>query len=116
MIPLINNDELMRQTQDELASAQEIMQNSLLMSWFTDDFAVRFCWSSNAIEGNTLSLEETFALVEFDEVNASHTYTEYEEAKNLYSAIKNLLIPFHVEPITEDWIKKSNRIIRRTDG
>ena len=76
MKALIDNTELMLRAEQELADARELMKDEILMSWFSDDFAVRFCWSSNAIEGNTLSLEETIALVEYDEVSAGHTYTE----------------------------------------
>ena len=116
MKALINNDELMKQVEQDLASVKTIMNDETLMSWFTDDFAVRFCWSSNAIEGNTLSLEETVALVEYDEVSAGHTYTEYQEAKNLYHAIQKSMIPFRSESISEEWIKTNNRLIRGFDG
>lgn len=58
------------------------------MKPFIKDFAYRFCWSSNALEGNTLSLDETICLIDYDEVRSGHTYTEYQEAKNLYKAIK----------------------------
>lgn len=116
MRALINNDELMKQVEKELASIKNLRNDETLMSWFTDDFAVRFCWSSNAIEGNTLSLEETIALVEYDEVRSGHTYTEYQEAKNLYHAIRESMIPFRMEELSEEWIKKNNRLIRGFDG
>lgn len=116
MKPLINNDGLFAQTEQALASVKDIMNDKTLMTWFADDFAVRFCWSSNAIEGNTLSLEETVALVEYDEVRSGHTYTEYQEAKNLYHAIRESMIPFRTETISEEWIKKNNRLIRGFDG
>ncbi len=99
-----------------LASIQSLMADVKLMTWFADDFALRFCWSSNAIEGNTLSLDETVALVEYDEVRAGHTYSEYQDAKNLYHAICTSMIPFHVESITEGWIKENNRLLRGIDG
>ena len=116
MKELIDNTELTKQVEEELIAVQSLMNNDLLMSWFSDDFAVRFCWSSNAIEGNTLSLEETIALVEYDEVSAGHTYTEYQEAKNLYRAIRASMLPFCRRPITEAWIKTANGVIRNTDG
>lgn len=116
MKALINNDGLMKQVEQSLASAKAMMHDGMLMSWFTDDFALRFCWSSNAIEGNTLSLEETVALVEYDEVRSGHTYTEYQEAKNLYHAIQESMIPFQPMTISEEWIKKNNRLIRGCDG
>jgi Fic family protein len=113
---LINNDELMKQVEQELASSQNIMNDETLMSWFTDDFSVRFCWSSNALEGNTLSLEETVDLVEHDVVSDGHTYTEHQEAKNLYCAIRESMIPFRKQPISEEWIKHNNRTIRGFGG
>jgi Fic family protein len=116
MKPLINNDELIRQVEHDLTMTQTTMNEKTLMSWFMDDFAARFCWSSNAIEGNTLSLEETIALVEYDEVRAGHTYTEYQEAKNLFRAIQESMLPFSQKTITEEWIQKSNGTIRGTDG
>lgn len=116
MKPLISNYALLEQVEQALAASKKLMEDELLMEWFMDDFALRFCWSSNAIEGNTLSLEETIALVEYDEVNAGHTYTEYQEAKNLYQAIRKSMIPFHQESISEEWIKRNNQIIRGFDG
>ncbi len=53
------------------------MQNPLTSQVFTEDFARRFTWSTNAIEGNTLSLEETDAVINYDEVRSDHTYSEY---------------------------------------
>ena len=43
------------------------LENPLISQPFTDDFARRFSWSTNAIEGNTLSLEETIAVIDYDE-------------------------------------------------
>lgn len=99
-----------------LAAVKHLMADTELMKWFADDFALRFCWSSNAIEGNTLSLDETIALVEFDEVRAGHTYSEYQDAKNLYYAIWMSMIPFHSEPITEAWIQTNNGWLRGSEG
>ena len=113
---LIDNTELMRETAQMLADVHELTKDEIIMSWFTDDFAVRFCWNSNAIEGNTLSLEETIALVEYDEVSAGHTYTEYQEAKNLYRAIRESMIPFSHRFVTEKWIKVNNGVIRGVAG
>ena len=116
MNPSSNNDALLLQVEHDFAGIQTILNEKTLMAWFMDDFAVRFCWSSNAIEGNTLSLEETIALVEYDEVSAGHTYTEYQEAKNLFRAIQESMLPFCPKPITEEWIEHNNGIIRGTDG
>lgn len=108
--------EQVERVEQGLAKVQHLMADPELMSWFADDFALRFCWSSNAIEGNTLSLDETVALVEYDEVRAGHTYSEYQDAKNLYRAISTSMIPLHHAWITEDWIKRNNRLIRGGAG
>lgn len=99
-----------------LAKMKHLLEDVELMAWFADDFALRFCWSSNAIEGNTLSLDETVALVEYDEVRAGHTYTEYQDAKNLYFAICESMNPFHHSCISEEWIKTNNRMNRGKGG
>ena len=116
MKALIDNTELMHTAEYELVAVQELIKDEMLMSWFSDDFAARFCWSSNTIEGNTLSLEETIALVEYDEVSVGHTYTEYQEAKNLYRTIRESMLPFTHRPVTEEWIKDNNSMIRGVAG
>ena len=113
---LINNEPLFKEIETGLHRIQKEMESDLILAPFTKDFALSFCWSSNAIEGNTLSLEETISLIEYDEVSAGHTYAEYHEAKNLYQAIQELLIPFHIETVTEEWIKKGNGIILGNKG
>lgn len=116
---IVNNKILKEQAEHVehgLANVQHLMVDAELMAWFAEDFALRLCWSSNAIEGNTLSLDDTVALVVFDEVRAGHTYSEYHDAKNLYHAICSSMIPFHREDITEEWIKNNNRLIRGEDG
>ena len=116
MSTLIDNSELFGQVESALASVCALTCDEELMSRFTADFALRFCWSSNAIEGNTLSLEETVAFVEHDEVKDGHTYSEYTEAKNLYRAIRDSMIPFRKQEITEEWIKENNGKIYGADG
>ena len=59
----------------------KLMENPLISQPFVEDFAKRFSWSTNAIEGNTLSLEETIAVIDYDEVRSNHTYSEYTDAK-----------------------------------
>lgn len=76
------------------------------MKPFIKDFAYRFCWSSNALEGNTLSLDETICLIDYDEVRSGHTYTEYQEAKNLYKAIKKEMLPLQKERLQKLGSKK----------
>lgn len=109
---LINDDKLF----DLITEKQKMIQleklDSLIVEPFTKDFSYRFCWSSNALEGNTLSLEETVALLAYDEVSAGHTFTEYQEAKCLHHAICKLILPFNKRKIEEKWLKEANGIIR----
>lgn len=45
-------------------------------------------------------------------MKSGHTYTEYQEAKNLYRAIVEKLLPLEKRKITEAWLKETNGIIR----
>ena len=87
------------------------LENPLISQPFTDDFARRFSWSTNAIEGNTLSLEETIAVIDYDEVRSNHTYLEYTVVKNAYHAIQKMLLPFAKTVIDEEWVRKANGYI-----
>jgi Fic family protein len=104
------------EVEKKLLTSKSLEKSEVALSWFYEDFALRFCWSSNAIEGNTLSLDETAALIEYDEVSSGHTYSEYREAKKLYRAISEMLLPFCKSDITSDWIKRSNALIMGGDG
>lgn len=113
---IIDNTKLLYEIEQGLLAVQELIKNDVVMEMFTKDFSFRFCWSSNAIEGNTLSLDETIDLIEYDEVRAGKPYSHYQDAKNLYRAISESMLPFHPELITKAWIKKNNGIIMGTDG
>ena len=105
---LIDISQSIKEIESSLNDIKEIYNTPLIIEAFKKDFEYRFCWSSNSLEGNTLSLDETIDLIEFDEVNSNHTFSEYVEAKNLYSAIKKNL-SFNYREITEKWIKDINR-------
>ena len=94
IMPLFDNKSRILQIETEKTEIFRYMENPLIRQPFTEDFARRFSWSTNAIEGNTLSLEETIAVIDYDEVRSNHTYSEYTDAKNAYYAIQNMLIPF----------------------
>ena len=85
------------------------VRDPLIWEPFYKGFEYQFCWSSNHLEGNTLSLDETIAVLDYDEVRSGHSYREYSEAKNLFSAIKHLNVSG--QEITEQWIKAVNGII-----
>ena len=93
----------------------EAKKNEVAFKAWWDDFVIRFCWNSNAIEGNTLSLEETIDVIDYDEVRGGHTYSEYREAVSLHSAIQSKLVPLQTI-IDQAWIKDCNSRIMETDG
>lgn len=107
---LINDKELIK---DILTKKKVISLNgeSLTDSAFIKDFSYQFCWSSNAIEGNTLSLDETISVIEYDEVRSGHTFSEYQEAKALFRAIKEYMLPFEKRTISKEWIQNVNKAI-----
>ena len=112
---LIDNKEVIRQVLREWESIQGCLAQPLVREPFLKDFVYRFCWNSNSIEGNTLSLDETVSLIEYDEVRSGHTYAEYTEAKYLYRAIREMLRLEETE-ITEEWIKETNGLILGVGG
>lgn len=112
---IIDNTEILNKIKIMKKSLSKVKENDIIFSPFWDDFKVRLCWSSNAIEGNTLDLDETIDVILYDEVRSGHTYKEYTEAKNLYTAITEQ-IASEKTPITEEWLKKCNALIMKTDG
>lgn len=112
---LFDNKELLAKVQEKRYEIEWSKNEKLVFNPFYEDFSIRFCWSSNAIEGNTLSLDETISVIEYDEVRSGHTYTEYDEAKKLYKAIKKMIKPYP-QSITKDWISETNGIIMGGNG
>ena len=115
-MPLSDNENRILRIETEKEEIFRHMENPLISQPFTEDFARRFSWSTNAIEGNALSLEETIAVIDYDEVRSNHTYSEYTDAKNVYHAIRKMLFPFAKTVIDEEWIKKTNGYIRHMQG
>lgn len=108
---IIDNSDLIKEIKNKISIVDELKQNKEAYDFFIKAFKPRFCWSSNQIEGNTLTLDETLAFIEYDEVKSNHTYTEYSEAKTLYTAINRML---HFEggySLGEYEIKTINQII-----
>lgn len=112
---IIENDTIFDEMILGLNNIEKVRKQQLVMEPFEKDFSYRLCWNSNAIEGNTLSLDETISVVEYDEVRTGHSFTEYEEAKRLYRAIKELL-SFDRIRITEAWIARANSLITGIEG
>ena len=46
---------------------EEWKKNHLVWNPFHKDLLFRLSWNSNSLEGNTLSLEETIQVIEYDE-------------------------------------------------
>lgn len=111
---LIKNEDLIKEIETGRSRIQGISE--AVRAPFEKDFSLRFCWSSNAIEGNTLSLDETVSLIEYDEVRSGHTYTEYHDAKNLFRAIQEMLLPLQKREWTEEWLKQANGWIMGRKG
>ena len=57
-MPLFDNESRILQIETEKTEIFRYMENPLIRQPFTEDFARRFSWSTNAIEGNTLSLKK----------------------------------------------------------
>lgn len=98
----------------EMEYVRPFLEEKAVFDGFYRMFEYRFCWASNYLEGNTLSLDETITVVDFDEVNERHTFSEYQDAKNLYRAIK--LLKYPSREITEDWLMDVAGRIKGTAG
>ena len=70
-MPLLDNENRILQIETDKDEIFKYMENPLICQPFTEDFVKRFSWSINAIEGNTLSLEEIIAVIEYDEVRSN---------------------------------------------
>lgn len=104
---LIDIQEDINKTVKLYNESKQYFSDSLIITPFYDDFRYSFCWSSNAIEGNTLTLEDTINFIDYDEVRSGHKFSEYEEAKRLDTAIKKYL-SYEPQNITENWILNIN--------
>ncbi|MCL2671718.1 MAG: Fic family protein [Clostridiales bacterium] len=98
----------------QVEAARVFGGDPILWQAFYDGFQRRFCWSSGSLEGNTLTLDETIAAIDYDEVQSGHSYSEYTEAKNLYKAI-GLMRP-EGQAITEDWIRAVQAAVLQSGG
>ncbi len=69
-------------------------------------------YSSNSIEGNTLTLDETIMIIEKDLVVAGKTFSEHLEAKNLMNAVTFAIKGVQEKkPLTEGAIKEIHKRI-----
>lgn len=108
---LIDNSTLLG-TLNEKLNVLHTIKDSSVFEFFAKDFYRRFSWNSNSLEGNTLSLEETIDLIDYDETYGNHKYTEYTDAKNMYKAsITKIDFNGNVN-VTEEWVIDANNLIR----
>ena len=78
---LFDNAIYIEEINKKIPSALDMLDDKLERDPYYENFSYTFCWSSNHLEGNTLSLEETINIIDFDEVKAGHKFSEYQDAK-----------------------------------
>ncbi len=106
----------LQKIKEAMCRRKTLQENPLVWEPFLKDLRLRLSWNSNSLEGNTLSLDETVALIEYDEVRAGHTYTEYQEAKSMYQAVDQMLDFRNAKPLGIEWIKEANGMILQDEG
>ena len=112
MQKLVDNHDKYEVLRQEMCTFQEYKPDELAWKMFSEDLYYRLSWNSNALEGNTISLEETVSLLEYDEVRSGHTFTEYQEAKSMYATIKRFLTLANSRYFDEADLKEMNAMIR----
>ncbi|MDE8732277.1 Fic family protein [Eubacteriales bacterium DFI.9.88] len=110
MKELINVREISQKVETMFSDLRKYFDEPLIMEPFYTDFQYSFCWSSNAIEGNTLTLDDTISFLQYDEVRSGHTFSEYKDAKQLHKAIAAFL-NFNSRNMDERWIQEINAVI-----
>lgn len=102
--------------QECVKRANGLKSNKLVWEPFHKDLLFRLSWNSNSLEGNTLSLEETIAVIEYDEVRSGHTYTEYQEAKSMYRTVMQRLDFEGKTHLDLQWIIDTNGLLMQNEG
>lgn len=105
-----------REIQQCRKKCDKLKKNYLVWEPFQRELLFLLSWNSNSLEGNTLSLEETIEVIEYDEVGFGHTYIEYQEAKSMYAALYQKVAFEGNAKIDLEWIKDTNRLIMQKDG
>lgn len=70
MKELIKVQEISQKVEALFEKIKKNFDEPLIMEPFYADFKYTFCWSSNAIEGNTLTLDDTISFLVYDEVRS----------------------------------------------
>ena len=110
---LIDNTDKIKEIED--LTKNNTFNNESIFSLFYKNISKKICWNSNNIEGNTLTLEETIRLIDFDETRGNHKYQEYLDTKCLYNAMQKYLNPKEFVNIDHEWICYANYTIRGND-
>lgn len=79
-----------------------------------DDFIIRFTYNSNAIEGNRLTLRDTYLIIKEKQIPSGAPPKDYNEAINGREAFE--LIRNYKGKITIDFIEKINEILTKNTG
>lgn len=107
---MLINDTLKKEVDDKKYIVDKTNVDIVYQS-FWDEIIKKICWNSNAIEGNTLTLEETIELIDYDKTRNNHKYSEYYDAKCLYNALEKQLSP-NGKNIDLDYIIETNGYIQ----
>ena len=78
------------------------------------DFVIRFTYNSNAIEGNRLTLRETFLIIKEKQIPSGVPARDYNEAVNGKQALDYL--EKYTGKLTIEFIEEINRIITKNTG
>jgi Fic family protein len=78
------------------------------------DFVIRFTYNSNAIEGNRLTLRETYLIIKEKQIPTGAPPKDYNEALNGREALEHL--KSYKGKLTIEFIEKINEILTKNTG
>ncbi len=90
--------------------------DKLIVKPFIEGMLYKMSWNTNYLEGNTISLDETISLLDFDEVRSGHTFKEYQDVKSAYKAYKSIFSFDKLRAISEELIHEINSCVLENDG
>lgn len=78
------------------------------------DFVIRFTYNSNAIEGNRLTLRDTYLIINDKQIPSGAPAKDYNEAVNGREAL--VYLKEYKRKITIEFIEKLNKILTKNTG
>ena len=78
------------------------------------DFVIRFTYNSNAIEGNRLTLRDTYLIIKEKQIPSGAPAKDYNEAINGREAFE--FIKKHKGKLTLEFLEKTNKILTQNTG